>query len=116
MGDYIFRVCFIDPFQGTVMAKFAKETLKAKQVALRSENVVAHLESQGHRDGRLHFPRLLHRSLPGHGDGQVCKGDAQGKAGRVEIGKCSRPSRIPRSPRWATTFSASASSIPSRAR
>ncbi|HWA08259.1 MAG TPA: ABC transporter substrate-binding protein [Opitutaceae bacterium] len=22
-GDYIFRVCFIDPFQGTVMAKFA---------------------------------------------------------------------------------------------
>src|SRR5436190_23875615 len=21
-GDYIFRVCFIDPFQGTVMAKF----------------------------------------------------------------------------------------------
>jgi branched-chain amino acid transport system substrate-binding protein len=24
-GDYIFRVCFIDPFQGTVMAKFAYE-------------------------------------------------------------------------------------------
>lgn len=23
IGDYIFRVCFIDPFQGTVMAKFA---------------------------------------------------------------------------------------------
>ena len=23
MGDYIFRVCFIDPFQGTVMSKFA---------------------------------------------------------------------------------------------
>jgi branched-chain amino acid transport system substrate-binding protein len=23
VGDYIFRVCFIDPFQGTVMAKFA---------------------------------------------------------------------------------------------
>ncbi len=34
MGDYVFRVCFIDPFQGTVMAKFAKDTLKAKQVAL----------------------------------------------------------------------------------
>jgi branched-chain amino acid transport system substrate-binding protein len=34
MGDYIFRVCFIDPFQGTVMAKFAKDTLKVKQVAL----------------------------------------------------------------------------------
>jgi branched-chain amino acid transport system substrate-binding protein len=33
-GDYIFRVCFIDPFQGTVMAKFAKETLKIKNVAI----------------------------------------------------------------------------------
>jgi len=30
VGDYIFRVCFIDPFQGKVMAKFAKDTLKAK--------------------------------------------------------------------------------------
>jgi branched-chain amino acid transport system substrate-binding protein len=33
-GDYIFRVCFIDPFQGTVMAKFANETLKVKNVAI----------------------------------------------------------------------------------
>ena len=35
-GDYIFRVCFIDPFQGTVMAKFAKDELKAKRVAILS--------------------------------------------------------------------------------
>lgn len=34
IGDYIFRVCFIDPFQGTVMAKFAMENLKAKKVAI----------------------------------------------------------------------------------
>jgi branched-chain amino acid transport system substrate-binding protein len=33
-GDYIFRVCFIDPFQGTVMANFASKTLKAKKVAV----------------------------------------------------------------------------------
>ncbi|MGB8167003.1 MAG: ABC transporter substrate-binding protein [Chthoniobacteraceae bacterium] len=33
-GDYIFRVCFIDPFQGTVMANFAKKTLKAQKVAI----------------------------------------------------------------------------------
>ena len=33
-GDYIFRVCFIDPFQGTVMARFATETLKLKKVAI----------------------------------------------------------------------------------
>ncbi|MBO9667463.1 MAG: ABC transporter substrate-binding protein [Bdellovibrio sp.] len=33
-GDYVFRVCFIDPFQGSVMAKFAQENLKAKKVAI----------------------------------------------------------------------------------
>ncbi len=34
IGDYIFRVCFIDPFQGPVMAKFALNTLKVKRVGL----------------------------------------------------------------------------------
>jgi branched-chain amino acid transport system substrate-binding protein len=34
VGDYIFRVCFIDPFQGKVMAKFASNTLKVKKVAV----------------------------------------------------------------------------------
>lgn len=37
IGDYIFRVCFIDPFQGTVMAKFASENLKFKKVALLTD-------------------------------------------------------------------------------
>jgi branched-chain amino acid transport system substrate-binding protein len=31
---YVFRVCFIDPFQGTVMAKFAKEKKGVKKVAI----------------------------------------------------------------------------------
>ncbi len=35
-GNYIFRVCFIDPFQGTVMAKFARDDLKARKVAVLS--------------------------------------------------------------------------------
>jgi len=34
IGDYIFRVCFIDPFQSAVVAKFAKDTLKAKTAAI----------------------------------------------------------------------------------
>ncbi len=34
VGDYIFRVCFIDPFQGAVMAKFAANSLKLKRVAI----------------------------------------------------------------------------------
>jgi branched-chain amino acid transport system substrate-binding protein len=36
IGDYIFRVCFIDPFQGTVMAKFAQDDLKVRKVAILS--------------------------------------------------------------------------------
>lgn len=34
IGDYVFRVCFIDPFQGYAGAKFAREQLKATKVAL----------------------------------------------------------------------------------
>lgn len=33
-GEYVFRACFIDPFQGTVLAKFANEDLKAKTAAV----------------------------------------------------------------------------------
>ncbi|MGI5835825.1 MAG: ABC transporter substrate-binding protein [Chloroflexota bacterium] len=32
--DYVFRACFIDPFQGNVMSKFALNTLKAKSAAI----------------------------------------------------------------------------------
>jgi branched-chain amino acid transport system substrate-binding protein len=34
IGDYIFRVCFIDPFQGKVMANFTRQTLKLDKVAI----------------------------------------------------------------------------------
>ncbi len=34
IGDYIFRVCFIDPFQGFVMARFARDNLKLNKVAV----------------------------------------------------------------------------------
>lgn len=33
-NDYYFRVCFIDPFQGTVMANYAFNELKAKKAAI----------------------------------------------------------------------------------
>src|SRR5258708_13996074 len=35
-GNYIFRVCFIDDFQGAVMAKFARESLKINRAAVLS--------------------------------------------------------------------------------
>lgn len=38
VGDFIFRVCFIDPFQGFVMAKFARENLKAQTAAVLRDN------------------------------------------------------------------------------
>lgn len=37
-GDYIFRTCFIDPFQGTVCARFAAQHLKAKTVGILVDN------------------------------------------------------------------------------
>jgi branched-chain amino acid transport system substrate-binding protein len=37
VGDFVFRVCFIDPFQGKVMADFAAKTLKARKVAILSD-------------------------------------------------------------------------------
>ena len=36
-GDYIFRVCFTDPFQGKLLADFAKKTLNASKVAVLSD-------------------------------------------------------------------------------
>jgi len=34
VGDYIFRACFVDTFQGEVMASFAANTLKAQKAAI----------------------------------------------------------------------------------
>lgn len=44
VGDYIFRVCFIDPFQGFVMAKYAHEELKFKKVAILTDKKSAYSE------------------------------------------------------------------------
>jgi branched-chain amino acid transport system substrate-binding protein len=41
-GNYIFRVCFIDSFQASVIARFASETLKAKNVALLTDEASAY--------------------------------------------------------------------------
>ena len=40
IGDYIFRVCFIDPFQGLVMAKFAKSKLNATTAGVFIDNAM----------------------------------------------------------------------------
>ena len=38
IGDHIFRVCYIDPFQGMVIAKFAKSTLGFTRAAILRDN------------------------------------------------------------------------------
>jgi branched-chain amino acid transport system substrate-binding protein len=42
LGDKIFRVCFLDPFQGWVEAKFARETLKANTAAILYDQAQAY--------------------------------------------------------------------------
>ena len=42
IGNYIFRVCFIDPFQGPVMSKFSRETLHARRIAILSSSSSAY--------------------------------------------------------------------------
>src|SRR5437762_4120628 len=37
MGDYIFRVCFTDEFQGKLLSNFAQRTLKAANVAIMTD-------------------------------------------------------------------------------
>jgi branched-chain amino acid transport system substrate-binding protein len=37
IGDYIFRVCFTDPLQGRVLARFARQTLHVNQVAVLTD-------------------------------------------------------------------------------
>jgi branched-chain amino acid transport system substrate-binding protein len=37
IGDYIFRVCFIDEFQGRVMARFALQNLKTMKAAILTD-------------------------------------------------------------------------------
>jgi branched-chain amino acid transport system substrate-binding protein len=34
VGDYIFRVCFVDSFQGNLLARFVHDTLKVRRVAI----------------------------------------------------------------------------------
>jgi branched-chain amino acid transport system substrate-binding protein len=46
-GDYIFRVCFEDVFQGKVLATFGKDSLKLKNVALLSDAASAYSQGLG---------------------------------------------------------------------
>ncbi|TEB08472.1 Leucine-, isoleucine-, valine-, threonine-, and alanine-binding protein precursor [Pelotomaculum schinkii] len=67
--DFIFRACFIDPFQGTVAAKFATETLKAKTAAI--------LYDQSN-DYTIGLAKFFNETFTQHG-GKVLSMEAYGK-------------------------------------
>jgi branched-chain amino acid transport system substrate-binding protein len=57
IGDYIFRVCFTDSFQGKVMAKFAQEDLKATR-AVMIVDLTSDYSMGLARDFKAHFEQL----------------------------------------------------------
>jgi branched-chain amino acid transport system substrate-binding protein len=81
VGDYVFRVCFIDPFQGEVLAKFAYNDLKARRVAILRD--IAQDYSVGLADSvQQHFTKLGGRVLP---PVSYSSGDSDFKAALTQI-------------------------------
>jgi branched-chain amino acid transport system substrate-binding protein len=64
IGDYIFRVCFIDEFQGRVMARFALEKLKAKRAAILTDTK---------QDYSVGLSGFFKQSFTGGGSGAVVR-------------------------------------------
>lgn len=61
-GNYIFRVCFSDPFQGRAMAKFAREDLKAGTAAIL-RNVSSDYSMGLAQEFRKHFEAMQGKIL-----------------------------------------------------
>ena len=59
IGDKIFRVCFLDPFQGWVEAKFARDTLKAGTAAILYD------QGQAYSKGLAEYFRSAYEKLGG---------------------------------------------------
>ena len=81
VGDTLFRVCFIDPFQGEVLAKFAYNDLKARKVAILRDQAQDY--SVGLTDSvAQHFSKLGGQVLP---PVSYSSGDADFKAALTRI-------------------------------
>lgn len=68
---FYFRACFIDPFQGRVMAKYAVETLKATKVAIIQD------VAQDYSVGLAAFFKQSWKELTGSEDGIVAEASYQ---------------------------------------
>src|SRR5262245_9180920 len=89
VGDYIFRACFIDPFQGTVMARFATENLNVKRVAILFDF------KQDYSVGLADFFRKTFTELGGEivADERYTSGDIEFRAQLTTI-RAARPDAI----------------------
>ena len=76
VGDYIFRACFIDPFQGATMAKFAIDDLHAKRIAILTDT------KNDYSVGLAHFFRETVKRLGGEivAEESYSEGDIEFKA------------------------------------
>jgi branched-chain amino acid transport system substrate-binding protein len=76
VGDFVFRTCFIDPFQGAVMARFASQELGAKRVAILFDF------KQDYSVGLADFFRTTFRGLGGEivADERYTSGDIEFRA------------------------------------
>ncbi len=76
VGDYVFRTCFIDPFQGAVMARFAVQELGARRVAILFDF------KQDYSVGLADFFRQTFRELGGEivADERYTSGDIEFRA------------------------------------
>jgi len=89
VGDYVFRACFIDPFQGTVMARFATEELGVKKVAILFDF------KQDYSVGLADFFRKTFTSLGGEivADERYTSGDIEFRAQLTTI-RAAKPEAI----------------------
>lgn len=89
VGDYVFRTCFIDPFQGAVMARFAYEDLGARRVAILSDF------KQDYSVGLAEFFRKTFRELGGEivADERYTSGDIEFRAQLTTI-RAAKPEAI----------------------
>jgi branched-chain amino acid transport system substrate-binding protein len=76
VGDFIFRACFIDPFQGSAMAKFAVKTLGLERFAILTD------QKNDYSTGLTQFFRQTVQELGGHivDEQSYAEGDIEFKA------------------------------------
>lgn len=89
VGDYVFRVCFLDSFQGDVMARFALTKLNGKRVAIMSD------VSQSYSVGLAEFFRTSYLKRGGQivSDQKFSSGDSDFNAQLTAI-KATSPDAI----------------------